>query len=127
MKTNAFHRPAFSFRLLGQFVRDCLDSLDSAALAVAQGRALNELRDRLVGLPGIQELTVDGSITGDQRSAQKEVVVRVIGSKQIATKASYFHINRAISDVNRRYKTRLRVQIAEQAHPGLGLQPPDHR
>lgn len=125
MKTNVFHRPVFSVGLLGQFVRDCLESLDFATLAVAQGRALDELRDRLVGSFGIQELMVDESIARDRSSANKEVIVYVITSKQIATDASYYHINKVVVDVNRHYETQLRAQIVERTP--FGAQPSTSR
>jgi hypothetical protein len=125
MKTNAFHRPAFSVGLLGQFVRDCFESLDFATLAVAQGRALDELRDRLVGSFGIQELMVDESIARDRSSANKEVIVYVITSKRIAADASSYHINKVVANVNRRHETQLRAQIVERTP--FGAQPSTSR
>lgn len=125
MKTNAIHRPVFSVRSLGQFVRDCLDSFDFATLAVAQGKAVNELHDRLFGSFGIQDLMVDRSIARDQGSANKEVIVYVITSKHIATNASYYHINKVVADVNRRYETQLRAKIVERTN--VGVQPSTSR
>jgi hypothetical protein len=125
MKPNVFHRPAFPVGLLGQFVRECLDSLDFATLAVVQGKALNELRDRLVGSFGIRELMLDEGLARDQGSANKEVIVYVITSMQIATGTPYYHIDKVVADVNGPYEIQLRAQIVERTN--LGAQPSTSR
>jgi hypothetical protein len=93
-----------------EFSRNCLTTLSRADVAVREGKALDQLRDTLVGSYGIEEVMVDETVS---RSYNDPVVnVLVVCPENITLEAQYY-IKFVLLLVNLRYGAKIHALFVD--------------
>jgi len=106
------------FGMLNEFLQDGIHALDRVNLAVAEGKALEQLRDKLIGSHIEAEICLeDTSSMLDQR--KHEVNVCVVTSEPLSPEGR-FHIHRMLAAVNLRYGMNIRSEFLNRHKQRIG-------
>jgi hypothetical protein len=101
-------------RALRQFMHDTLDGLDDMNRAAAEGNALDQIREQLTTLRGVEDVVVD--TTALHGLTKNYLAVLVFAAEQLAPE-THIQMKHVIIAVNKRYDTDIRARVVHRYSP----------
>jgi hypothetical protein len=98
-------------RALRQFMHDTLDGLDDMHRAIAEGKALDQIRQQLITLRGVEDVVVD--TTAPHGLTKDYLAVLVFAAEQLAPETS-IQMKHVVIAVNKRYGTDIRARVVHR-------------
>jgi hypothetical protein len=107
-------------KVLREFIHDLLEDLDCMNRAAVEGKALDHIREQLIGLRGVEDVLVDKTVLFSLTKNYPEVLVFVRGPLAHETHSQMNHV---LIAVNKRYGTDIRARIVDWEGKASGNAP----
>ncbi len=99
-----------------EFLQNWMQALNQVDLSVREGKALELLKDRLIRLPGVEEVNVDDRGPRIQNGGSPIITIAGTAAETMTPETQHI-IKMVVAKVNMRYGTTVTVRFAKQSGP----------
>jgi hypothetical protein len=99
--------------ILPQGIQDLLSELNRLSLAVREGKALDQIRERIVGSCGVRDIVIDEERAHAHARTSPGPTIRILVAAPVTPDVG-FRIRQVVAQVNRRHGTNIRVMVPQE-------------